>query len=293
MKRELFYSVLKYREGLILGESLNAGILFFDPTSNQFTFEGGDLKRVASAYPGLNSNFLKQFIFALESNLTRANESNLTQLKTKKLDEFISNELFFSDAAGLSFDSVERIPISENSDIRKTTDYLKQLFVLGLNGNYQYKRKRNEEYILSEINGILKTKEQGIYTKIERERKITTPLIQYTFDMFWKSNTSHFVKALAFDLENSTLIQNKALQLYGALEQLNSEYFNVNDPATIDLLISKPSNSEHHQEFDKALKIIDSGHASISFAFEDEWNHYVNTVEQKAEVLGNQQKATF
>jgi hypothetical protein len=47
MRTNLYYTILKYRHGLILGESLNAGILFFDPSSNQFAFEAGDLKRIA------------------------------------------------------------------------------------------------------------------------------------------------------------------------------------------------------------------------------------------------------
>ncbi len=285
MKRELFYSILKYKQGLFLGESLNAGILFFDPKSNQFSFEVGDLKRIAKAYPELNVNFLNQFISTLENNIKRLGGSNFFLLQEDKLEDFITKELFFSDAAGLLFDSLERIPISENSDSSKTKHYLKELYLVGQGILEGQRRKRNEDYILSEVNKILKRKAPSLTNRIERNKTITTPLIQFTFDFYWKSNEDHLVKALAFDLENGILIQNKALQIYGALEQLKPAFLGDTQKSKVDLLVSKPLEKSNFKEFDKALDIINSVEVPVNISLEKDWNRYTDTIISNAEEL--------
>ncbi len=285
MKRELFYSILKYKQGLILGESLNAGILFFDPQSHHFSFEVGDLKRIAKAYPELNVNFLNQFISTLENNINRLGGGNIFQLQEDKLENFIAKELFYSDAAGLSFESVERIPISENSDSSKTKHYLKELYLVGQGVLEGQRRKRNEEFILSEVNKILKRKDPSFINRIERNKTITTPLIQFTFDFFWKSNENHLAKAIAFDLESGILIQNKALQIYGALEQLKPALLEVSRRSNVDLLVSKPIEKSNFKEFDKALEIISSVKVPVNISLEKDWNRYTDNIISNAEEL--------
>lgn len=285
MKRELFYSILKYKQGLILGESLNAGILFFDPKSHHFSFEVGDLKRIAKAYPEISVNFLNQFISTLENNIKRLGGGNIFQLQEDKLENFIAKELFYSDAAGLSFESVERIPISENSDSSKTKDYLKELYLVGQGVLQDQRKKRNEEFILSEVNKILKSKAPSLTNRIERNKTITTPLIQFTFDFFWKSKEDHLVKALAFDLENGILIQNKALQIYGALEQLKSAFLEDSQRYKVDLLLSKPLEKSNFKEFDKALEIISSVNVPVNISLEKDWNRYTDNIISNAREL--------
>ncbi len=285
MKRELFYSILKYRQGLVLGESLNAGILFFDPVSNQFTFKCGDLKRISRAYPEISVNFLNQFISTLTHNINRLSDTSFFQFDGDNLESFIRKELFYSDAAGLSFESVERVPISEIGDFQKTINYLKQIFLVGPNEFNQERKKRNEDYILAVVSNILKSKDPRIFDKIKRDETIVTPLIQITFDFFWQGKEVHLAKALAFDLENDLLIQNKALQIYGALEQLNRTYFKTSEAAKLDLLVSIPTNKEHFPEFDKALKIIESTNAPLNISLEKDWNRYTDEIVSNAEVL--------
>ncbi|WP_297337945.1 hypothetical protein [Algoriphagus sp.] len=130
MKNQLFYSILRYRHGLILGETLSAGILFLDPKSRQFSFERGDLKRLAAAYPDLQLNFLKNNIGVLERNIKKVNGDFTYQVDSSNSGKFVSKELLFSDAAGLTFDAIEEIPLSEKSTFEQTKDYLIQLFLV-------------------------------------------------------------------------------------------------------------------------------------------------------------------
>lgn len=285
MRKEIFYSILKYKHGLVLGESLNAGILFYDPSYNTFLFEVGDIKRLANAYPDINFNYLNRFFTTVKDNLKRFERSGFNRLEIGALKEFISKEILFSDAAGLTFEEVEKIPVSQSKDVNKTIQFLKELYLIGQIELERIPIKRNEDFILSQINGILKSKDSEIAKRIEKDKKISTPLIQFTFDVFWKEKSDHLVKALAFDLENSILIQNKALQIYGALEKLNQELDNSNSKSIFDLLITKPGNKKHFKEFDNALKIIDSIKAPKTISLESEWNRYANSIISNAEEL--------
>lgn len=285
MRNDLYYSILKYRHGLILGETLNAGILFYDPNLSRFFFELGDLKRISTAYSEVNVNFLNRFIKTLKNNITKSNGSQLFQTKVENLQDYISRELLFSDAAGLTFDPVERLPISNKIAISETINHLKQLFLVDLNVSVPNKRKRNEGYIISEVFNLLKNKSTNAFNKIELDKKVITPLIEFTFDFCWKSEINHFAKALAFDFKNNVHIQNKALQIYGALEQFDSSLISQLGSYKVDFLVSKPSDKTHFKEFDKALKIIESAKTPSNFSFEDEWNQYVNQIIEKAEEL--------
>ena len=114
---------------------------------------------------------------------------------------------------------------------------------------------------------------------------ISTPLVQYNFDIFWSEKSNHYVKALAFDLENGLLIQNKALQIFGALEQLNSEFTDSKTLTTFDLLITKPRDRNYYSDFEKALKIIDSVKLPVIFTLEDNWNRYTDEMIEKSREL--------
>lgn len=285
MTVNLFYSVLKYRHGLVLGESLNAGILFYDLYSDKFSFESGDLKRIACSYPGLKAKKLSKYTEVLKENIKKSNQSNIFKFEIDNLQEFISKELLYSDAAGLSFDPIETVPVPKNNDIEKTINYLKQLFLIDLNAPIGLKRKRNEEYIISEVFHLLKKKSPGILNKVERNHRIQTPLIEFIFDFFWKSDSNHLTKALSFDLESHINIQNKALQIYGALEQLEVTFKNQFGPFEIDFLVAKPSDKNHFKEFDNAIKIIENSKISSNFSFEDEWYRYVDLIIETADEI--------
>lgn len=282
MKKEVFYAILRYRHGLLLGESLNAGILFYDASNNLFAFEVGDLSRIKAVYPGLNTSFLKRFITTLNQNIKRINQPNLIQGYRESLDEIIRKEILYSDAAGLSFDPIEKITLSDESSYTQTLNYLRQLFLVGVGGDIKTKKKKNEEYILAEVYKILDRRKPNAVKRIEKNKVIETPLVQFTFDFFWKSASSHLGKALAFDLENSSLIQNKALQIYGTLEQLKPNISKELGKFELDFLVSKPTNKELFTEFDRALKIVGSSTVQSRILFEEEWTTYADGIIEEA-----------
>lgn len=292
MKNQLFYSILRYKHGLVLGESLNAGILFFDPKSQQLFFEKGDLKRIAGSYPELNINFLKTHIGILENNIKKVGRGFSFHFEGQNLDKFISKEILFSDAAGLTFDVIEEVPLSEKSNFESTREYLKQLFLIGLRSNLVDRRKRNEDYILGEVYRILKKADRDFESKIERNKAVKTELIDFNFDFYWKSLETHFTKAVSLDLEQPAFIQNKALQLYGALEQIKDQGLFAAQDSTIDILVSKPQIQSNFKEFDKALQIIDSVTVSHKIHLEDHWKGYIEELVDSAELLVQAERPT-
>lgn len=285
MKRELFYSILRFREGLILGESLNAGILFFNPNSSEFIFEEGNLKRIAASYPDIKVNLLKKYIETLHSNIKKAQNGLNIELELNSLENFISKELFFSDAAGLTFDTLERIPLSDQTSFQQTATYLKQLFLVGYGDKNLERKKRNEEYILFEVHKILGNKDVQYHSKIRRDVKIESPLVRYTFDFFWEGKKPHLTKAVSLDLENNSFIQNKALQLFGAFEQLQSQLAIEYKNPEIDLLLAKPQIKSNFSEFDKAVKILETVSVPIQIHLETEWSNYATNLIDNASEL--------
>jgi hypothetical protein len=285
MKSELFYTILRFKGGLILGESLNAGILFFNPQTAQFTFEEGDLSRIAGAYPNLNVTLLKRYTSTLRRNLKKYGEGPNAQISLVYLESFISKELFFSDAAGLTFDSLERLPLSNNSNFQQTAAYLKQLFLVGFREKATEKKKHNEEYILWEVYKILKAEDHLFQAKIKRNETVEAPLVRFTFDIKWEGLKIHLVKAVSLDLDHSSLIQNKALQLYGAFEQLRPQLFNDYGNPEIDLLLVKPQIKSNFSEFDKAVKILETTQVPLQIHSEIEWKNYVNNLVKNASLI--------
>lgn len=285
MKNQLFYSILRYKHGLVLGESLNAGILFFDPQNQQFFFEKGDLNRVTAAYPELHINFLKTYIGVLEQNIKKVRSGCIYQANPSTLEGFISKELLFSDAAGLTFDSIQEIPLSEKSNFERTKEYLKQLFLVGLVPGFPELKKRNEGYIIKEVYRILNRRDRDFESKIERNRTVKTALIDFTFDFYWRSADGHFAKAISLDLVQPALIQNKALQLYGALEQFKVLDSFSNEFSIIDILVSKPQIQSNFKEFDKAVQIIDSADTPHKIHLEESWKSYAEELVDSAEQL--------
>lgn len=290
MKNQLFYTILRYKHGLVLGESLNAGILFFDPTSQQFFFERGDLKRIGGAYLDLKINFLKTHLGVLERNIKKNQPVYFKEWNGTTLEKFISKEILFSDASGLTFDAVEEIPLSEKSTFQSTKEYLKQLFLVGLGFEQSERKKRNEESILGEVYSILRNSDRDYESKIEKNKAVKTALIEFSFDFYWKSLNDHFAKAVSLDLEQPLLIQNKALQLYGALEQFKAQDLFSEKGPTIDLLVSKPQIPTNFKEFDRAIKIIDSATVPHAIHLEEDWRGYIAALVDTAKPLVQSEK---
>lgn len=291
MKNQLFYTILRYKHGLVLGESLNAGILFFDPKNQQFFFEKGDLKRIGGAYPDLKINFLKTHLGVLERNIKKNQSVYSLERNGTTLDKFISKEILFSDAAGLTFDTIEEIPLSEKSTFESTKEYLKQLFLVGLGSEHSDRKRRNEEFILGEVYSILRNSDRDYESKIEKNKAVKTDLIDFSFDFYWKSLNSHFAKAISLDLEQPLLIQNKALQLFGALEQFKAQDLFLEKGPIIDLLVSKPQIHSNFKEFDRAIKIIDSANVPHAIHLEDDWKSYISELVDTAEPLIQSEKS--
>jgi hypothetical protein len=147
------------------------------------------------------------------------------------------------------------------------------------------RKKRNEEYILSEVHKILGNKDVQYHSKIRRDVKIESPLVRYTFDFFWEGKKPHLTKAVSLDLENNSFIQNKALQLFGAFKQLQSQLAIEYKNPEIDLLLAKPQIKSNFSEFDKAVKILETVSVPIQIHLETEWSNYTKNLIENASEL--------
>ncbi len=280
MNSKIFYSILKYKHGLLLGEALNVGLLFYFPLVRRFHFELGNQKRISAIYPSADSSLIKEYLNKIERKIEKLQGQFNEIVDSNSLDQFVSKNILFNDVSGISFDTSE----SFNSTFEKENRIIKELSGLFLIEAEDLKlgpiKKRNEEYIISEFQNILGKKSSLALDRIEKNAVITTDLVQLKFDFSWQNGYKNFVKAVSFDLENPSFIQNKALQLVGGL--LQAESYTKENKARIDFLVTKPSNQELSNEYENAIRILDSYSAtSHRIVKENEWPTYADLIAEE------------
>lgn len=128
----------------------------------------------------------------------------------------------------------------------------------------------------------MKTEDPLFQEKIKVDETVKAPLVRFTFDIKWEGSKTHLVKAVSLDLDHNSLIQNKALQLYGAFEQLRPQLFNDYENPEIDLLLVKPQIRSNFSEFDKAVKILETTQVPLQIHLENEWKGYSNNLVKNA-----------
>lgn len=103
MNSYLTYSVLQYKYSIVLGESLNVGILFYFPEENFLEFVSGDGNRVKAIYPDFDTSLFNGYIKLIKSNVFK----HVDLFNEKPFDsdfaKFIHKYILAEDAAGLIF----------------------------------------------------------------------------------------------------------------------------------------------------------------------------------------------
>lgn len=112
------YSVLQYRHSLLLGEALNAAVLFHFPAADRFEFVSGDARRVKAIYPDFDQAVYDHLIKSIES---KCKEGARPADENTNLRRFISGVLP-EDSTVLQFQEPTSVAGRENNrlDVDKT-----------------------------------------------------------------------------------------------------------------------------------------------------------------------------
>lgn len=270
MNRPFTYSVLQYKHSLILGESLNVGILFYFPIENKFEFVKGDGTRAKSIYPDFDNATFNAYIKAI-TNKVKAHVDLFNKLeKASDFSKYLHQNILAIDAAGLIF----KEPVSTSTDIndlKQIVNEYSKLLLPGINLEKPVITKHNENFILKTFNSYLFSKNKDIEKKLKKNEIVRTKHFSIKFEYSFQNTKVNYIKPLSFDLNDETSIQNKSAILYSQLVDLKD--YIKSSPSQFDILIAKPQNG-FKREFENALDLIDSVNIPKQLILDEGWNKY-------------------
>jgi len=271
MSSHLTYSVLQYKHSLVLGESLNVGILFYFPEEDFIEFVSGDGTRAKAIYPDFDNSlynaYLKSIIAKVNLKVDLFNQEYIGSDFAKYIHNFILPE----DAAGLVFREPTYIEI-ETGNRRKVVNEYSKLLLPGINIVKPTIIKHNENYIIKQFNGYLFGKDKSLESKFRKDEIIETKNFKIKFDLTWEKNSRNFIKTINFDFNDEVLLQNKAAISYCHLTDLK-DYASTNK-SRFDLLVSKPQDSNLIKTYENALDYLGSANTPKNLITEEHLQEY-------------------
>jgi hypothetical protein len=271
MSNYFTYSVLQYKHNLILGESINVGILFHFPKDNIFEFVKGDGYRAKAIYPDFNNSLFNGYIKHITEKVK--NHIDLFNKQNEKIEfaSYIHQYILAEDSAGLIFSEPVQVKDVFN-DSRKVVGQYAELLLPGIITEKPIVQRHNETYIISTFRGYLQDKSRSVEKKLQRDRFIKTKHFNIKFDLAYNAQTNKFIKPVSFDLTEENSILSKASVIHCHLNDL-IDYSKANN-ASFDFLIAKPQNNQFKKEYENAIDLIESSKAPKQLITQDRWKEY-------------------
>ncbi len=265
------YSVLQYKHSLVLGESINVGILFHFPEENSFEFVKGDSSRAKSIYPDFNNSLFNGYIRNITDRVQ--NHVDLFNQQNHKINfaEYIHKFILAEDAAGLVFHDAVQVKNVFKTPKAAITEYSK-LLLPGVITEKPLVHRHNESFILTTFRGYLQDRDKSVEKKLEKNKYIKTKNFNIKFELAYHNKTNHLIKPLSFDLADELSIQNKAAITFCHLNDLVD--YAKSHKASFDFLIAKPQNKDFKGDYENALDYISNTKAPNKLITEDKWEEY-------------------
>lgn len=271
MSSHLTYSVLQYKHSLVLGESLNVGILFYFPEEDFIEFVSGDGTRAKAIYPDFDHSLYNAYLKAIISKVNKQVDLFNREYIGSDFAKYIHNFILPEDAAGLVFHEPVYIN-NESGDRRKVVDEYSKLLLPGIKILKPNIIKHNENYIIKQFNGYLFGKDKSLESKFIKDEILNTKNFKIKFDLSWQKTSRNFIKTINFDFNDEVSLQNKAAISYCHLTDL-ADYAFANK-SRFDLLISKPQDSNLYRTYENALDFLDSVNTPKKLITEEHLKEY-------------------
>jgi hypothetical protein len=271
MSSHLTYSVLQYKHSLVLGESLNVGILFYFHEEDFLVFVSGDGTRAKAIYPDFDNTLYNAYLKAIIAKVNLKVDLFNQEYIGSDFAKYIHNFILPEDAAGLVF-SEPRFVKNESGDRSKAVDEYSKLLLPGINIVKPTIIKHNENYIIKQFNGYLFAKDKSLESRFIKDEIIQTKHFKIKFDLAWQKSSRNFIKTINFDFTDEVSLQNKAAISFCHLNDLD-EYASTYN-SRFDLLISKPQNSSLYSAYENALDFLESVKTPKKLITEDHLKEY-------------------
>jgi len=265
------YSILQYKHSLVLGETLNVGILFYFQEEERFEFVKGDGYRAKSIYPDFDNSIFNSYIKIIQDKVKKHIDLFTQSSDKKAFAKYIHQFILSEDAAGLIF-SEPVVVKNVFPNTQKAIDEYAKLLLPGIITEKASVVKHNETFIIKTFTGYIFEKDKSLENRFKKNQTIKTNHFSIKFDLEWENNTKNYIKPISFDFTDESSIQNKAAVTYSHLVDLADYAKHKN--LRFDLLIAKPQNSEFKNQYENALDFIDSVKAPKVLILEEKWSEY-------------------
>lgn len=256
MERFYTYSLLTYKHSILLGESLNIGVLIYFESESRFVFKFSKrLNRIKSIYPNVSDRTIKHYLKQILNRINKINNKNddFLELEIKSsFSSFLNDYILPIDGSSLQFIKTNRNYQLNRSNI-DVVNYLTQLYLLDddetQNPNKEYELTRrfynNLKSQVKNINNSLFYKDYKVKRKSGAE---------FTFSYAWKNGSLNLIKPLNFDLTDANYIAKKTNENYGLIVGLENEA-EIND-FRYDLFVGRPQKKVLFKEYDNSIKFL-------------------------------------
>jgi hypothetical protein len=258
MNKLFTYSVLRYRHSLVLGETLNVGLLFHFPEEPKLFFVVGDADRVKAVYPGFDAVYFNSVIRSFRRTLDAITMEDAA--KTYSIKEYILNRLLPEDATALHFtEPFTSVDIFVSPQV--AIESVVKIFLPEHQLLKGVEIRHNDAYLVRRCTELITQGNRQIGRKLRHNRVIEDNTLTLTFDIAWKNGIEHLVKPVSFDLKGEQDIQDKSVRFFGYLNLLKG--YAEKYECTFDLLVSKPQDSALQGSYEDAVARLKSANAPL------------------------------
>lgn len=275
MSNYFTYSILQYKHNLVLGESLNVGILFYFPEDHFFEFVSGDGYRAKAIYPDFDNSIFHSYLKAITTKVKKHVDLFNEKPVGSDFAKYIHKNILAEDAAGLIF----REPVNVKnvfSDRINAIDEYSKLLLPGIDIEKPSIIKHNENYILKIFNGYLFSKDKSLENKFKKNETLKTKNFTIKFDLSWQKNIPKYIKPISFDFTDEISIQTKAAVYNSYILDL-ADYASSKE-SWFDFLITKPQSGNLIRPYENALDYLNNIKAPKKLITEDQLEVYSQNV---------------
>jgi hypothetical protein len=269
MKKRFSYSILQYKHSLLLNEALNVGILFSFPDDSVVHFEVGNLTRLRAAYPSFDTTNVTKAITRIKTRIHSEYTGLFHPFNAFGNDDRFRNHILRQDDTSLQFTDFRKSTYPFD-DFQKIIDEYSKLLLPKYGSLYRI--RHDEKYILKTYTKLIQETLRDVNIALTKNVQVESKGIKLKFDVAWKNGTTNLVKPVSFDLIDQTDIQNKSMQYFGYLTNLN-DYAKKHN-ISYHLIVGKPQRTELYQEYAKAIDIMRSADSPKRIIGEEDLTSY-------------------
>jgi hypothetical protein len=272
----------------VLGEVINAGILFQFPHQESIQFVTGNAHRLKSIYTDFDQIVYNYLVRHIEKKLKDDFHSLFNAFSTNTaFKKYIGTAILPEDATVLQFQDPVTVKIPrENSGhfIKEVIDEFSALLLPGVIIRKPEIIRHNEYFLIKRFTGYVFEKHKELEEKFIKNTILKTTVqdrdIELKFDLSWQNGTTNLIKPLNFDVAEEKTIQDKSLFHFGYLSLL--EDYARQENLRFDFIVSTPQNKELFSAYENALGLLELSKAPKKIITERQIKQYS---EEAIEVL--------